>query len=269
MTRGEAVSAATERLEAAGCDSARLDAQLLLADALGVPPVELITERSAPVAEAALARFETAVMRRVAREPVAYILGRKGFRMIELAVDRRVLIPRPETEHVVEAALDLPDGARVVDVGTGSGAIALALKDERPDLDVVAVDVSEDAAGVAAQNAERLGLEVEVVVGDLLDAIDRAVDAVVSNPPYVEQGAELAPEIAEYEPAGALFAGPDGLDVIRRLVRLDSARLILEVGAGQAGDVAALMRDAGFDNVVAHKDLAGIERVIDGRRTAL
>jgi release factor glutamine methyltransferase len=214
--------------------------------------------------------FQDAVRRRsVRREPVAYITGVKGFRHIDLCVDRRVLIPRPETETLVEAALDLPRGARVVDVGTGSGAVALALKDERPDLDVVATDTSADALAVARANAARLGLDVTFVEGDLLDGAG-AVDAVVSNPPYVEDGAPLAPEIARHEPPGALYAGAEGLTVIRRLVAAAGASparfVALEVGMGQAGAVAEVLRAAGFDPIEVRRDLAGIERVVAGRR---
>src|SRR5690349_956572 len=164
-------------------------------------------------------RFQEHARRRTQREPVAYILGRKGFRTIELLVDGRVLIPRPETEHLVEAALDLPQGARVADVGTGSGAVALALKAERPDPQVIATDASAAAIEVARRNARELGLEVELVEGDLLEPVDGYLDAVLSNPPYVadhERGA-LAPDITHHEPHEALFAGADGLDLIRRL----------------------------------------------------
>ena len=208
--------------------------------------------------------------RRRDREPVAYILGTKGFRALDLAVDPRVLIPRPETEHLVEAALPLPRGARVVDVGTGSGAIALALKAERPDLRVVATDTSADALDVARANAERLGLDVEFHRADLLAHVPGPIDAVVSNPPYVEDGAELAPEIVGFEPALALRAGPDGLDVIGRLlpeVGATAARLVaLEIGAGQAEAVARGVVDAGFPDVTVVPDLAGIDRVVVGRR---
>jgi release factor glutamine methyltransferase len=202
---------------------------------------------------------------------VAYILGRRGFRHIELAVDARVLVPRPETELLVEVGLELPAGARVVDVGTGSGAVALALKHERPDLDVVGAEVSADALAVARANAARLGLDVELVHGDLLESVGE-VDAVLSNPPYVaeRERATLAPEIVRHEPPGALFAGADGLDVIRRLVpaaaRSGARLLAIEVGAGQAAAVGELVRDAGFAQVEARRDLAGIERVVVGRR---
>jgi release factor glutamine methyltransferase len=195
---------------------------------------------------------------------VAYITGFKGFRFIELAVDRRVLIPRPETEFVVEAALSLPAGTRVVDVGTGSGAIALALKTERPDLEVSATDVSGDALGVAAANASRLGLDVTFRHGDLLAGLE--ADAIVSNPPYVNAGEALMPDVARFEPHGALFAGPDGLDVIRRLVELDVPFLALEHGRGQADAVEALAHEAGYARVERVLDLSGIERVAVARR---
>jgi release factor glutamine methyltransferase len=180
-----------------------------------------------------------------------------------------VLVPRPETELLVEVGLELPEGARVADVGTGSGAIALALKHERPDLDIVATDASIHALAVARGNASRLGLEVEFVHGDLLAGL-RHFDAVLSNPPYVAEGerATLAPEITRHEPPGALFAGADGLDVIRRLVPAAAAAgaslLAIEVGAGQAGRVTTLMGAAGFPRVAARRDLAGIERVVVG-----
>jgi release factor glutamine methyltransferase len=255
-------------LAEAGCDTPRLDAELLLAEALGVGRERLVLDAREAVPAGAGERFTDLVRRRASWEPVAYILGRKGFRGIELAVDRRVLIPRPETELLVEAALSLPAGARVVDVGTGSGAVALALKDERPDLDVVGIDVSEDAVAVARGNARLCGLEVGFVCGDLLDGA--RCDAVLANLPYVADGVSLAPEIALYEPAGALFAGADGLDVIRRLVAevrgSDVPFIALEIGFDQAPAVETLLGDAGFGSVDRHRDLAGHERVIVGRR---
>jgi release factor glutamine methyltransferase len=213
------------------------------------------------------ARFSELVARRAAREPVAYITGVKEFRRISLAVDPRVLIPRPETELLVEVALGLPPGARVVDVGTGSGAVALALADERPDLVVSGVDLSEEALMVARDNAARLGLEVSFERGDLLEG-RRGFDAVLANLPYVAADSPLPPEILEYEPAEALFAGPDGLALLRRLVgMLDGVPLVaLEVGFDQASAVAELLRDAGFDRVERRRDLAGHERVVVGRR---
>jgi release factor glutamine methyltransferase len=251
-------------LTAAGCDTPRLDAEVLLAAVMGVSRAALIADSRRELSGPQAREYMGFVRRRREREPVAYIVGTKGFRHIELAVDRRVLIPRPETEFVVEAALGLAAGARVVDVGTGSGAIALALKSERPDLQVFATDASGDALGVAAANASRLGLEVELVLGDLTAGLD--VDAVVSNPPYVAAGDVLMPDVALYEPAGALYAGEDGLDVIRRLVLVDVPFLAVEHGAGQADAVEALARAAGFTNVERVCDLAGIERVLVARR---
>lgn len=266
----EALDSAVIALSAAGVDSPRLDAELLLAWALGVQRATLVTERERPVEGPAVRAFQDLVRRRgVGREPVAYLTGTKGFRHIDLEVDRRVLIPRPETELLVEVALELAPGASVVDVGTGSGAVALAVKHERPDLRVTATDTSAEALAVARANAARLGLDVRFERADLLDGVP-GVDAVLSNPPYVEAGAELAPEIARHEPASALYAGADGLDVIRRLVpqagHSPASLVALEVGAGQADMVRELVREAGFPTAEVRADLAGIERVVVGRR---
>ena len=266
MTVRDAIAGAARELDAAGCETPRLDAELLLAAVLGADRARLAIDARSPVDPGADGRFRALVARRVEREPIAYILGEKGFRRLVLHVDRRVLIPRPETELLVEAGLALPTGARVVDVGTGSGAVALALQSERPDLSVIGVDVSEDAVAVARENAGALGLDVTFVVGDLLGG--QSCDAVLANPPYVADGAPLAPEIANYEPAGALFAGPDGLDVIRRLVAaLDAVPFVaLEIGFDQADAVEGLVSGAGFAHVERLRDLAGHERVIVGRR---
>ena len=266
----EALDSAVVALSAAGVDTPRLDAEVLLAHALDVDRTALFVDRDLRVEGPAVRAFQDAVRRRsVEREPVAYITGVKGFRQIELHVDARVLIPRPETETLVEAALDLPRGARVVDVGTGSGAVALALKDERGDLDVTGTDASPDALVVARANAARLGLDVRFREADLLDGAGE-VDAVLSNPPYVEDGTPLQPEIERHEPPVALYAGADGLAVIRRLAAqagASAARLLaLEVGMGQAAEVAAVLRDAGFTTTDTRRDLAGIERVVVGRR---
>jgi release factor glutamine methyltransferase len=263
----EALDSAVIALSAAGVDTPRLDAEVLLARALGVDRAALVMEADRPVEGPSVRAFQDAVRRRsVEREPVAYITGVKGFRHLELHVDPRVLIPRPETETLVEAALEvLPRGARAVDVGTGSGAVALALKDERPDLQVVGTDVSEDALDVARANAQRLALDVELVRADLLTGV-RDVDAVVSNPPYVEDGAALAPEIVRHEPALALRAGPEGLDVLRLLVPAAAACgaeiLAVEVGAEQTGAVEEMAREAGFSRTQRRADLAGVDRVV-------
>jgi release factor glutamine methyltransferase len=259
----DALDSAVIALTAAGCDSPRLDAELLLAHALSISREALFMDPQRGLEPDEARTFMDLAARRRRREPMAYILGEKGFRTITLTVDPRVLVPRPETEFVVEAALGLPEGARVVDIGTGSGAIALALKSERPDLDVVGTDISADALEVARGNAARLALEVEFVEGDLRAGL--VADAVVSNPPYVAAGDRLPADVG-HEPRGALYGGPDGLDVIRRLVREASGVpfIAVEVGAGQAGDVAVLMRAGGWPQVETVRDLAGHERVVIG-----
>jgi release factor glutamine methyltransferase len=270
----DALDGAATAIAAAGCESPRLDAELLLARALDVTRERLLIDRDLVVAGPAVRVFQDFVRRRsVRREPVAYILGTRHFRRLELAVDRRALIPRPETELLVEAALGLPRGARVLDVGTGSGAVALALADERPDLSVAGSDLSTDALELARANGERLSLHVRWLRADLLDAVPDEFDALLSNPPYVRDGerATLAPEILRHEPASALFAGADGLDAIRPLVEQAGAReslrlLAMEIGAGQAAEVGELMRAAGFAAVRAERDLAGVERVVVGER---
>lgn len=263
-TVGPALRAAEERLAAAGCETPRLDAELLLADALAVERAELFADpgrRLPPGADAAFARH---VARRAEREPIAYILGRRGFRRIELHVDRRVLVPRPETELLVEVAASvLPAGGRVHDVGTGSGAVALALKHERPDLVVSASDVSADALAVARANAARLGLDVALSLARGAPAGD--FDLRVANLPYIrdrEWGA-LAPEITRFEPSQALLGGgEDGLDAIRELVASvpSGTALALEHAPTQAPRVRALLRDA-----QSHRGLAGEEDVTCGR----
>ena len=268
----DALDSALIALTAAGCDTPRLDAELLLADAMGVDRAVIVSDPGRGLTPEQARCFQGYAARRAQREPVAYILGTKGFRTIDLLVDGRVLIPRPETEHLVEAALDLPRGARVADVGTGSGAVALALKAERPDLDVVATDASPEALAVARANAQRLALEVELLEGDLLEPVEGPLDAVLSNPPYVADGdrGTLAPDITRHEPPMALYAGADGLSLIRRLApqaaAAGAALLALEVGFGQAGAVAEIVAAAGFADTRAVADLAGIERVVVGRR---
>ena len=273
----DALEGAITAIAAAGCETPRLDAELLLAHVLGVGRERLLLDRELVVAGPSVRAFQDAVRRRaVLREPVAYIVGSRGFRGIELASDTRALIPRPESELLVERGLGLPAGVRVLDVGTGSGAIALALKHERPDLDVSGSDRSEAALELAQLNARRLGLEVEFVPADLLEGICDEFDAVLANLPYVAEGerATLAPEIARHEPPDALFAGPDGLAAIRALLAQVATRarvrfVALEVGAGQAPAVAALLRAAGFAKVECMHDLAGMERVVTGERPVI
>lgn len=269
----DALDSARVALRASGVGEPDLDAELLVAHALGTGRAGLRMDPGRPLDPAATRWLRDAVRRRtVDREPMAYLLGTKPFRRIELAVDPRVLIPRPETEHLVEAALGLPDGAAVHDACTGSGAVALALKDERPDLRVSASDVSADAVAVARANAERLGLDVQIAAGALLDAAPAALDAIVANPPYVRDAdrAALAPDIARHEPALALFGGEDGLDVVRALIAAAAGTRVsfvaLEIGQGQAPEVAALLAAAGFAETAVTADLAGIDRIVTGRR---
>lgn len=270
----EALEGAITAIGAAGCESPRLDAELLLANVLGVSRERLMTDRELTVEGPAVRAFQDAVRRRsIEREPVAYILGQRGFRRIELTTDPRALVPRPETELLVEVGLRLPQGAQVLDLCTGSGAVALALKEERPDLVVTGSDISEEALELARENGRRLGLEVRWLRSDLLSEIPDDFDAILANPPYVAEADRrtLAPEIMRHEPHGALFAGPEGLDVIRRLIEQAAGRtrlrmVALEVGAGQGEEVAELLREAGFDGVAVERDLAGIERVARGER---
>ncbi len=259
----------TAALAAAGCDTPRLDAELLLAEALGADRAALVIRAHDAIPRELVAVYDAMLARRAAREPVAYILGRRAFRRLVLEVDARALIPRPETELLVEVGLTLPCCARVADVGTGSGAVALAQRDERPDLDIAGIDLDAGALALARANARRLGLTVRFACGDLLDG--GVYDAVLANLPYVPDDAPLEPEITRYEPAGAVFAGPDGLELIRRLAAVVAARaavslLALEIGAEQADAVGAMLVGAGFVDVSCLRDLAGHERVIIGRR---
>ena len=261
MTVREALGAAVPALTAAGCSTPLLDAEVLIADALGVDRAALLTSPDLAIRGGQARLIGERVRRRVAREPVAYILGRRGFRRIDVLVESRVLIPRPETELLVEVALQLPSGSRVHDVGTGSGAVALALLDERPDLVVSASDASPAAVEVARANAARLGLPLEVSVERGLPP--GGYDLVVANLPYVREDEwdGLAPEIRKYEPREALVSGADGLDAIRELAAAAPAgtRLALEHAPGQAEAVRAMLRDA-----ETRADLAGRERVTIG-----
>ena len=267
----DALDGARTAIEASGSDTAQLDAELLLAHALGVGRAALYSDPQAEVTGPAVRTYQDLVRRRsVTHEPVAYLLGSKGFRSIDLNVDSRVLVPRPETELLVDVALELPPSSRVLDLGTGSGAVALALKQERPDLIVAASDISGAALEVAKVNAEALALEVEFFEADLLEGLSDDWDAILSNPPYIAEGADLPADVVAHEPQRALFGGADGLDVVRRLVAAAASSragmLAVEVGAGQAAEVARLAQTAGFTRVELHKDLAAIERVVVGRR---
>src|SRR5215213_2725982 len=261
----EALDAAVDGLRAAGVDDPRFDAELLLGEAMGCGRARLAAEPGAEVPASAARAFGELVRRRLRREPVAYILGRKGFRHIELAVDRRVLVPRPETELLVEVALERrPE--RVLDIGTGSGAIALAVADELPECEVVATDTSPGALELARSNAARLGFaeRVTFVEGTLPE--NEGFDLILATLPYVPDGdwPHLQREVRDWEPREALLAGPDGLDAYRALIPAVRAPILaVEIGIGQADAVGDLMRASGFAAEV-RRDLAGIERVVVG-----
>jgi release factor glutamine methyltransferase len=284
----EALAAATDALAAAGVPEARLDAELLLAHASGRGRASLIADPTAELPPAVARLYGELVRRRLRREPLAYIVGTKGFRRIELAVDRRVLVPRPETELLVEVALELRPG-RVLDVGTGSGAIALAAADELPETEVVATDTSPGALAVARANAARLGLADRIRFEAGTVPADEGFDLVLANLPYVAERdwVGLEPEVTQWEPREALLAGEDGLDAYRALLApldegpaeclrptfsdqaspLDQiAAIAVEIGVGQALEVAELLRDAGFNEIEVRRDLAGLERVVVGTR---
>ena len=227
---------------------------------------------------AAAARLDELVARRAAGEPLQYVTGVAGFRHLEVAVGPGVFIPRPETELVAELAMErLPRGGTIVDVGTGSGAIALSIADERPDARIWGTEASADALRWAEKNRAALGLDVTFVHGDLLDALPPElagrVDVVVANPPYVPERdrASLPRDVVEHEPALALFGSNDGLSVIRRLAA--SARrwlragggLVVELGAGQTADVTTLLAAAGYRDIAGHRDLTGRERTVEAR----
>jgi len=259
VTVREAVAEAERRLASAGVDTARVDAELLVAHVLGASRTQVYADLDREVDG-----LEPLLVRREQREPLAYVLGHWGFRRLILRTDARALVPRPETEILVERALALLEGTeapRVLDVGVGSGAIALALKDERPDARVTGVDESEEALALARENADELALDVQLRVGGL-EAAQEGWDLVVSNPPYVDTLDGLQPEL-RYEPEVALV----GSGLHERLAEEARTRaLVLEVADGQAGRVAAALEVCAYRNVRITEDLAGIARVVEGER---
>ncbi|HZO41109.1 MAG TPA: peptide chain release factor N(5)-glutamine methyltransferase [Methylomirabilota bacterium] len=276
------LDAATTALEAAGLASARVDAEWLLAGLLGVGRAAVRLELAEPVPAPIAERYAVAVRRRAGREPLQRILGWEDFRGVRVRLTNAVLVPRPETEMLVEWALALlpePGDRRLlaIDVGTGSGCIACALACERPDLDVIAVDVSPAAAAVARDNARALGVaeRVRVVAADLLECVrGLRADLIVSNPPYLPTATvpELEPEVRAHEPRLALDGGPDGLALIRRIAATargclkPSGALALETaGDAQAEAAAALLRGARLQAVAVRADLAGVDRFVAGR----
>jgi release factor glutamine methyltransferase len=272
LSLGDVLRRASEHL-AKTSETGRLDAELLLAHSLGRRRIELYTDLDRPLTTEEVDAYRELVARRSRHEPVAYILGEWGFRRLTLTVDGRALIPRPETEIVVERALAHLQGIerpRVVDVGTGTGAIALAIADEHPGAQVTAIDVSPDALALARENVQRTGLAVELLQHDVRDGLPGGpYDLVVSNPPYVEPDdlGTLMPDVRDYEPHVALVGSGATEAVARAAARalVSGGRLVLEVGDGQALRTAALLDAHGYLDVVTTADLTGRDRVVEGR----
>jgi release factor glutamine methyltransferase len=271
VTLGEVLAGATDYLAKRGVDSARLDAERLLARALGLSRIELYTQHDRPLTEAERDAARELVQRRGAREPLAYVLGDWDFRRLTLRTDARALVPRPETEIVVERCLELirvTAAPRVLDVGTGSGAIALAIAHEHPGAHVFATDTSEPALELAQENAAAHGLEVTFARADLLDGVDGGpFDLIVSNPPKVEPGEieALEPEVRDWEPRAALIDVGQTERLVTEARRALAGWLVLEVHEQHACDIAALLANAGYDSVRITLDLAGKERVVEAR----
>jgi release factor glutamine methyltransferase len=275
VTAREALVQATEQLVLAGCESASVDAAILVAHVLGVSRSELLLGAGQELSADQVAQLERLVERRALREPLAYVLGEWSFRGLTLIVDARVLVPRPETEVVVERCLALLAGMAeplVLDVGTGSGAIALAIADEHPGARVTGIDASAGALEVAGANSLQTGIAVELRVWDLFQGLPvRPWDLVVSNPPYVlpEEIESLEPEVREWEPREALVGvgateavARGALDVLR-----PGGAVVLEVAAADGERVARLLRDLGYADVTKTLDLAGRDRVVEGVTT--
>ena len=274
MTVGEVLRRATEHLDKTS-DTARLDAELLLAHTLGRQRIDLYTDFDRPLDNGELDGYRELIARRARREPVAYILGEWGFRRLTLAVDSRALIPRPETEIVVERALEHLDGVgepAVLDVGTGTGAIALAIVDEHPRARVTAIDASEDALALARENLDLLGINgrVRLVEHDLTDGLGHdAFDLVVSNPPYVEPEdiETLQPEVRDWEPRIALVARGATEAVARAATEAlrPGGWIVLEIAENQAANVAGLLGELGYQHLRVSPDMAGRDRVIEAQ----
>jgi release factor glutamine methyltransferase len=278
-TVAAALASGAQALAAAGVESARVDAEWLLAGVLDVPRGRLLTEPDRALDPDAAARYARALQRRVTREPLQHILGTQAFRGLTIRVGRAAMVPRPETEVLVEWALELLPSASsplVVDVGTGTGCVACAIAAERPRARVLALEVSPDTVALARANVAALGLaNVTLVESDVFAGLDRtAADLIVANPPYLASAllAALPPEVQRFDPPLALDGGADGLAIIRRIVAGAPAQLVpggalaLETAGGdQAGAVVALLRDAGFVGVQTRRDLAGVERFVAGR----
>lgn len=274
------VAAAAARLRAAGFapDDADRDAGVIARGVLGWSLADWLSRRHEDSQPAFVATFDALVARRATREPVAYLLGTREFYGRDFIVAPGVLVPRPETELLIDTALAWVRtvGARtVVDVGAGTGCVAITLALEHPDLSIIATDCSADALAIARRNAAALGTSsIDWRLTDLLDGVQGPVDLIVSNPPYVPEGdrASLQPDVRDFEPALALFGGPDGLDVVRRLIPAAHARLtpggalMMEVGIDQSPIVPPLLEASGFSDITWHPDLQGIPRIVASRK---
>ncbi len=270
----DVVALSSAYLAAKGIDTARLDAEKLIGSVLGLDRLALYLHHDRPVTPAELDAIRPLLRRRADLEPVAYILGEVGFHRLVLKTDARALMPRSETETLVEVVLaNLPKGGTLLDVGTGSGAIAIAVNHERPDVTVTAVDRSTAALSLARENADRIGVAVEFFESDLAAAVvGRTFDVIAANLPYIPDGdPRTEAGVVRHEPHLALYAGPDGLELIRRLVADAPALLnpggmiVLENSDEQAAAVRGLLEAAGFGEVAFHRDLAGVDRVVAGR----
>jgi release factor glutamine methyltransferase len=270
VTLAEILAGATDYLEARGVEHARLDAERLLARALGLTRIELYTQFDRPLTEAERAAARVLVQRRGNREPLAYVLGDWDFRRLTLKTDARALVPRPETEIVVERCLALLDGSdapRVLDVGTGSGAIALSIAQEHPGAHVTATDVSPDALALARENAGALGLDVRFVHGDLLAGVDGPFELVVSNPPYVLDAEvdDLEPEVRDWEPRQALVDEGQTERLAAAARDVLDGWLVLEVHEEHAVQVADRLTALGYAAASITRDIAGRQRVVEAR----
>jgi protein-(glutamine-N5) methyltransferase, release factor-specific len=272
VTLRRALSGAEEYLARRGIDRSRFEAELILSQALGLSRIQLYMDLDRPLTSAERERALELVARRGKREPLAYVLGEWGFRRLTLKTDARALVPRPETEILVERALALIEqleSPHVLDVGTGSGAIALALADEHPGARVVALDSSPGAIALARENAEACKLEIELRQGDIREPIEGRFDLVVANPPYVlpEEIETLEPEVRDWEPREALVGVgvPEALAGRGRELLVPGGRLAVELGEGQQAAYAALLADLGYEAVTITPDLTGRERVVEAR----
>lgn len=262
-----------------GIDAARFEAELLLSHTLKMERVFLYANHDKPLEKEELGQYRQLVKRRANHEPLAYITGQRGFMSIDLKTDKRALIPRPDTETLVEAALkQLPKDTegQILDVGTGTGAIALSILHERPNLRATAVDISEEALALATENAEALELTERITMhtSDLLSAVEGTFDMILSNPPYIGESekSDMAANVLDHEPHLALFAGDDGLDIIRRLIPqtmdhlAEGGTFMCEIGYQQGPDVAALFKQGGFQDVEVIQDINRKDRVVSGKK---